>query len=343
MNRSLMVSVIIPCYNVENYISKCLESVLVQSYSHLEIICVNDGSDDDTPAILNKTALTDSRVIIINQINAGLSAARNTGLMMAKGEFIMFLDADDWLERDAVQAALEIEDTDLLCFSYTRVFINKGIRRHLNLSGNYAAAVIQRRIVGLFGDELQDPSQADSLVTAWGKLYRTEIIVKNNLRFTDTRIIGTEDALFNIQYLDFAKRVKIIDVPLYNYQKTNNVSLTSSYKPLLFNQWKVLYSKIEDIISCKNSDFVQALQNRICLSVIGLGLNECSAPHSNSLKRENLEIVLNDPLYINAFKSLEMHYFPLHWKLFFLLAKKRNATGILFLVKIINNIINRKN
>lgn len=342
MDRTSLVSVIIPCYNVEKYISKSLESVLLQTYTHLEIICINDGSTDETLCFLKKIAAKDSRVLITDQNNGGLSAARNRGISEASGDFIMFLDADDWLERDAVQLALEIEDADLLCFSYNRIFQNKSVPRTLNLNGKFTGTFIQRRIVGLLEEELRDPSQADSIVTAWGKLYRTEIITKNNVRFTDTKMIGTEDALFNIQYLEFAQKVKVIDIPLYNYRKINYDSLTKTYKPELFYQWKVMYSMVQEIIKCKTSDFGRALENRISLSIIGLGLNVVIAPHSNLLKRKNLKIILNDSLYIKAFKNLEMKFLPLHWKLFFLLAKYRNARGLLLFLQIINKLINRK-
>lgn len=337
------LSIIIPCYNVENYIMQCLESVIKQTYHDLEIICINDGSTDKTLEFLKSFKEKNSSLSIITQSNAGISAARNTGILKAKGTFIMFLDADDWIENTAVQTLMEKSDADLICCSYNRIFKNIKAVRKLHLNGNYDAAFIQRRMVGLLDEELKDPSQADSLVTAWGKLYRRAIILKNEVKFTDTKLIGTEDALFNIQYLEFANRVEVVDQPLYNYQKANNVSLTKTYKPHLFTQWKLLYSNIEETIKGKNEDFHKALKNRICLSIIGLGLNESISPNSTLLKIRRLKIILEDPLYKDAFAVLELNYFPLHWKIFFLLAKRKKPLLLLMMLNMINKLINRKN
>src|SRR3989339_194775 len=101
-----MISVIIPCYNVENYIEQCLESIINQSYKDIQIICVDDGSADNTPDILSKYSAKDVRIQIITQHNHGISAARNTGLQIASGDYIAFVDGDDWLETDAFEHVL---------------------------------------------------------------------------------------------------------------------------------------------------------------------------------------------------------------------------------------------
>lgn len=338
-----IISIIIPCYNVENYIEQCLSSIITQTYIHLEIICVNDGSTDETHNWLEKFAAKDGRIIVVNQQNGGLSTARNIGIQKSTGTYLMFLDSDDWLEPDTIEKALEDSGEDLICFSYNRIFQHKTIPRDLNLSGIQEASFIQRRIVGLLGEELKDPSQADSLVTAWGKLYKAEFIKHNQISFTDTKIIGTEDALFNVEFLEFARSVKVLNLPLYNYRKSNFHSLTNSYKPQLFEQWKLLYSMINEIIKGKGPDFTSAFQNRICLGLIGLGLNECSAPHSLNLKRRHLYVILQDECYISAFNHLEMQYFPFHWKMFFYFAKKKYASPLLLMLLFMNRIINRKN
>lgn len=340
----MKLSIIIPCYHVEDFVQKCTESILVQKGFDFEIILVNDGSKDNTFQVLEHLARTDSRIKVINQKNQGLSGARNTGIEQAKGEYLMFVDADDWLEPNAFEVISQhFNHEDLFCFSYHRVFENKSIPRDLKLNGSYKSDFIQRRIVGLLGEELSDPSQADSLVTAWGKIYKTEIIKNNRIAFVDTKIIGTEDALFNIQYLAHADQVYVLNVPLYNYQKSNYHSLTKLYKTYLFQQWKTLYQKINETISQKNVDFQKALNNRIALSIIGLGLNETYSDLPFYAKVKKISIVLHDPLYIRAYQNLDMKYFPLHWRLFFSLAKSKNAFGVLSLSYIMNLLINRPN
>ena len=120
-------SVLIPVYNVENYLRVCLDSLLSQSFTDWEAICVNDGSSDGSAAILKDYASKDSRFSVITQANGGLSAARNTGLDAAKGDFILFLDSDDWLEPNALKILSEnLQEEDLLCFNGRRFFEESG-------------------------------------------------------------------------------------------------------------------------------------------------------------------------------------------------------------------------
>ena len=339
---TLKISIIVPCYNAEKLIQKCVESILVQKGFDFEVILVNDGATDKTLEILENLAQTDERIKVINQENKGLSGARNSGIEQAQGKYIMFVDADDGLEPNAFdEISKNFNNEDLFCFSYNRVFDHKITPRDLKIEGIFDANFIQRRMVGLIGKELSDPSQADSLVTAWGKIYKTEIIKNHKIQFTDTKLIGTEDALFNIQYLEYAEKVKILNLPLYNYLKITEDSLTKLYKPYLFQQWKTLYQKISEIITNKEDEFKVAFGNRIALSLIGLGINETYSNLPFSAKIKKIAIVLHDDLYIKAYQNLEMKYFPMHWKLFFYLAKSKNALGVLSLSYIMNFLIKK--
>ena len=308
-----------------------------------EMIMINDGSKDNTQQILENLAEKDFRIKVINQQNQGLSGARNTGIENATGEYIMFVDADDTLEPEALKTIADFfQEEDLFYFYYNRVFGTKKLPRKFNLQGKFPARFIQRRIVGLIDAELSDPSQTDALVTAWGKIYKTEIIRKNQIQFTDTKEIGTEDALFNIQYLEHALTTQVLDMPLYNYVKVNADSLTKLHKPNLFGQWKNLYAKISEIIMAKDAEFKKALNNRIALSIIGLALNETFSEKPFSLKRQKISEILHADIYQKAYQNLEMKYFPLHWKVFFYPAKYKYATWVLLLASGINFLINRK-
>ena len=123
----MLFSIIIPVYNVENYLRDCLDSVLGQSFSDWEAVCVNDGSTDHSVSILEEYASRDNRITVISQPNGGLSAARNTGLNAAKGDYVIFLDSDDWLEADALKTLSEnLSGEDLLCFNGRRYFEDSG-------------------------------------------------------------------------------------------------------------------------------------------------------------------------------------------------------------------------
>lgn len=342
MSNHPKVSIIVACFNVENYIEQCVTSLTNQSYKNIEIILVNDESTDATYQKLIAFKQKDDRIIIINQKNKGLSQVRNEGIKLASGTFIMFVDGDDWLDLDCLQIIVEKNLTsDVVCFSYYRAYENSVKRRFLNLNGLYNTEQIQRRIVGLTGKELSDPSQADSLVTACIKLYKTNIIKTNNIVFIDTKDIGTEDALFNINVMAYANSVYIIDEPLYFYRRYNTNSLTSTYKPRLFVQWKNLYAMIFELIKNKEKSFYKAYQNRICLSTIGLGLNETNSKNSLVIKYKNLKHILNDKLYVDSFTNFDLSELPLHWKLFFFFAKHKVILPLILMLEVIKKIISR--
>lgn len=337
------ISIVIPCYNVALYVQQCIHSVVKQTYSNIEIIVVNDGSTDNTLAILKEFEKNDQRIILVNQQNQGLSAARNTGIALATGKYITFVDSDDWLALNYLEELVKpLNQFDLSICSYNKVFKNSIVKRLLNLSGAFSTQQIQRRMVGLLGSELKDPSAADSLVTVWGKLYKTSQL-KHKISFVSTKLIGTEDLLFNLKYLDNVKEVFVIDKPLYFYRKYNDISLTNTYKKDLFEKWLVLFMNVEAHIQHKPSEFYDAFYNRICLSIIGLGLNEVKNPDGFIAQMKNIKKYLNHPLYKNAFTQLKFKHFPWHWKLFFKSAQVQSSFIVLVLLKCVSTIIAKNN
>lgn len=337
------ISVIIPCYNVEEFVGKCLQSVLKQTYHNIEIICINDGSTDDTFRVLQQYGQKDLRIRVFDQSNVGLSATRNRGVDLASGKWIMFVDSDDWLDNKCIEET-QTDDYDLVCFSYNRIFKNRNEPRKLNLNGVYAAGDILKRITGLTGSELTDPTQANSLVTACAKIYRTSIIKDHKIVFYNTKEIGTEDALFNMHYLNACKgNVMIIDRPYYNYLRYNAASLTSTYKPDLFSQWTTLHKMMYDIIKSKTSDFHEAYYNRIALSIVGLGLNEIENPKGVASQVKHIKEILNDPLYRKSFMQLKFQFFPLPWKVLFVMAKLRLSVGVYLMIKVMSVLWKSKN
>ncbi len=341
------VSVIIPAYNVEKYVQKCVESVMNQTYKNLEILCVNDGSTDETFKILSSLACCDSRINLINQQNQGLSGARNTGLENCSGEYVMFLDGDDWIDNNAVEKSVEQikeENAQLVMWNYIREFPGTSVPKnifaeHKLVFENESMTHLHRRMAGLMSKELADPSNADSAVTAWGKLYTAQCL--ENCRFTDTKLIGTEDALFSLQALCNVKKAVFIGEYFNHYRKDNLSSLTRKYKPSLFWQWQTLYDKMAQVIKENSLPFEDVLDNRIALSIIGLGLNELINTTSFFEKSKKIKEIISSPRYKRAYKNLPLKYFPIHWKVFFAFCKASNGIGVLILLKCIDKIISR--
>ena len=340
-----LISIIVPVYNAERYLEKCLHSLLMQTYKKIEVIVINDGSTDGSFKILEKYLVMDSRVKIYNQKNLGLSAARNRGLKEANGKYILFVDSDDWIEDNTCELAYEEmvkNHVDVVFWSYKREYTN--VSKTTLLFGNERIAwnssnisELYRRLIGLTGRELSEPQKIDSLITVWGKLYRKESI--GEVRFVDTKIIGTEDALFNIQVFSNIHSAVYIPETLSHYRKDNLNSLTHKYKKKLVSQWAELYRQIKNHLEQINAseEYYCALSNRISLGLIGLGLNLAEDDSMSFVeKRRELKCVLEKEQYCSSLSSISLECFPIKWKIFFWCAKYKKVSSLCILLTIMN-------
>lgn len=221
-NSKHLVTVIIPVYNVEQYLEKCLESIINQTYKKLQIILVNDGSTDHSYQICLEYQKKDERIEVINKENGGLSSARNAGLNHAKGEYCYFVDSDDYVKETLIEDAvkeMEAAQADLVVFGYQKIFEND----------NEPEEFVPDNTV----DILEDITDRMDYFTdvyctyeigyeVWNKLYRTEIICQNQLRFEKNKEIFAEDICFNAYYLMHVKNVVRIDKILHYYLIRDN-------------------------------------------------------------------------------------------------------------------------
>lgn len=343
---SAKVSIIVPAYNVENYLATCLDSLIRQTYSKVEIVIINDGSTDNTHSIIRTYASKYQNIIVINQNNQGLSEARNAGIMKASGEYICFVDSDDWIANNTIQKAFEFLDkkTDVVLWGYIKEFpgfsMCQPLCREVERYSKQNILSLLQRIVGPVDYQLKHPELVDSYITAWGKLYKASIIKEHEIKFVSTKEIGTEDLLFNVQYFFWVKNAIILPDCLNHYRKNNSTSLTSNYKPQLFSQWKSLQNFVYQNIK-GNALLEEAFYNRIACTMIGLGLNEASAKFSYKQHKENILEILNDSCYKTAFRRLKYSRLPIYWKIFFLACRYRLFFLYWFLIHVIVRIIHR--
>lgn len=212
-----LVSVIIPVYNVEKYLPKCLDSIVNQTYNNLQIILVNDGTKDNSLEICQEYQNRDCRIQIINKENGGLSSARNKGLEYAEGKYCLFIDSDDYVELDLIENAvgrMEEENADLVVFGFDRFC--EGIE-------DIETFRVQNEI-----DEINNPKNrlhfiADTYYQykiayeVWNKIYRLDIIKKYDIWYEDNHIIFAEDICFNSYYMMYVNKVVKMDKVLYHY------------------------------------------------------------------------------------------------------------------------------
>ena len=215
------ISVIVPVYNAEKNIQRCAESVLAQDMEDLELILVDDGSRDGSPALLDSLAAADRRVRVIHKPNGGVSSARNRGLAEARGEYVQFADADDRLPMDSCKLLLrEAESTgaDMVIADFYRV-VDESVSRKGSIE---KGCLLSRRE---YADEMLR-SPADLYYGAlWNKLYRRSIIEEHGVRM-DENISFSEDMIFNLEYLLHVKSVAVTKAPVY-YYVMNRGSLVS--------------------------------------------------------------------------------------------------------------------
>ena len=336
------ISIILPVYNVQEYLKQSLDSLVQQTFSDIEIICVNDGSTDDSLSILKAYEKKDSRIKLINQSNLGVAEARNNAIKISKGKYLMFTDGDDWLEINACETLLEIMEKhkpDVVMYSYYREYEEKTLKKHifddeLIIFNEQQCNELHRRHSGIIGIELKSPESADALCSLSTKLFKSSIIKQNNIKYIDNKIIGTYgDGLFNLFYYEHVKKAVYINRYLYHYRKTNVNSIVTAYKPMLPNLWNNMFDIIENYIDQKSlgAKFSEGLSNRIALSSMVLGLNVLSSDKKMLDKYKEVSAIINSPRYIDAVANLKINIMPIHWKLFYASAKHK-ITIVVFLL-----------
>ncbi|MDR1983104.1 MAG: glycosyltransferase [Holosporaceae bacterium] len=203
------VSVIVPIYNVEKFLSRCLESIINQTLENLEIICVDDGSTDNSNNILKELAAKDNRIVVINQENKGVGAARNSAMDIAKGEYIGFVDSDDWIDLNYFEKLYEAAkkyDASMACCGIIRKYPSSRIRKKMNIVDEklYTSAISRYRI-----------TETPRKCYVYNKIYRRSEIEQHRIRFPEG--VYFEDIAFMIRALYFLPTLVTVPETVYYY------------------------------------------------------------------------------------------------------------------------------
>lgn len=226
----MLISVIVPVYNADKFLNKSIESVINQSYKGIELILVNDGSTDSSEMICKKYALDDNRIKVISQKNSGPAAARNSGIRHATGDFIFFLDADDFIEKNTIEILVSTYNqykTDLVMSNFSKLENNGEIIKQ-SVTFRPDDEPFEHRIKELSKADivpyvrhfLKHPS--NHLISyCWARLYKLSVIRKNNI-FSNEDMRLFEDFVFNLEYLKHTNEVVFVNENLYTYTMHNN-------------------------------------------------------------------------------------------------------------------------
>ena len=210
----MLVSIIVPVYNAERYLHRCIDSVLAQTYTNFELLLINDGSKDNSGEICDEYAANDSRIHVFHKENGGASAARNYGLDKATGKYICFIDSDDWVDKDYIESLLPADDEDMVICSF--MYDTKEI---FHLFGVVRGKQDIGKDLHLFVDHM-------AVCSPCCKMMRRDIIVQNNMRF-DVNVSAGEDMLFVCDYFSAGlDKIRTISQPLYHYYVADSGSLS---------------------------------------------------------------------------------------------------------------------
>lgn len=336
------VSIIVPVYNAEKYLEKCVLSILNQTYPYLEIIAINDGSTDSTLTILEKFAKSDNRLKILTITNNGVSNARNVGIEASSGEYIMFIDSDDYIDEKAVEKTLKEAiktQSDIVLFSWNKLkegtlSKEKAIEAYSDKIKKKGIDWLKARCIGPTGEELTEPTKTDLFNTPWAKLYRSYLIKDNCIKYKNRNSVGMEDVLFNIEVYQQAKKVTYLSDYSYNYRLDSDVSLS---KIDVKNLHRKLNNLNDEVLKLNlTTKQYEALENRRALNFINISLAITSSYREKSwrTKLKELKKVLKDGATRNALNKLNTTYMPIYWRVFFFMSKKGQATLVYLIISI---------
>lgn len=331
------VSVIVPVYNVERYIKECLDSLISQSYKNIEIILIDDGSIDNSGQICDVYASKYNNLKVIHKDNEGLGFARNTGLKNASGDFIMFMDSDDYLDSDLIEVLVdEIK-------SFGADVCKSGFRRITNKKDVISETCYQDeffdnkesvkfnflpRIIG------SSPNKKDSFEpSCCASLYRAKIFTENKIRFFSERQFISEDLIFNLDYLLFSYKVRVISKIGYNYRINLN-SLTKSYRKDRFEKCKYFHQYLKKwLISKQFSDSEILRLDRMFFIYLKMCISQEKYNKLTS-SYKNVKNICSDSLVKLIINNYPVNKLGIKQRLFILFIKNRFVIFLLLVARL---------
>ena len=321
------ISVIIPIYKVEEYLPKCIESIINQKYKNLEIILVDDGSPDNCPKICDEYAKKDSRIKVIHKENEGLIEARKSGVRESTGEYIAFVDGDDYISPkmySMVADAIEEFSPDMVMTEFFWSLEHKDIPCERTLFNDYYNR-----------DEIEDeiiPSMLFSgkfyqfgiFPNCWTKIVKRELLI-NNIMGVDSRVRMGEDASFTYGCILDSESIAVVKEPLYYYRVIDS-SMSKAYDSSLYSIWNIAYESILKKAESSNIDLSYQLRYYLLYMMNILVRNEANRSNSKR-KSKTLEAIktLFNPTYIEEIKKIDLSLLPIHTKVLCKIIQHKSA------------------
>lgn len=297
-----LVTVVLPIYNVEKYLNRCIESVVNQTYKNIEIILVDDGSVDSCPAICDEWAKKDSRIKVIHKQNQGLGMARNTGIENADGEYICFFDSDDFIEPETIEKTYRCakeENADIVNFGTNFCDENGKVKdSFISPAGN--AVYEGKDVLGFFLPEFIAPDPHGSGIKLFYMspcmlLYSMKLIKQSSWRFVSEREIISEDVYSLLSLFKYVGKVAVVSEAFYNYCN-NGSSLSRSYRPDRFEKLGRFYNEAKAL--CEklgyDNEIIHRVSKPFLAFVIAAMKQESVASSDKKINLARIKTLIND-------------------------------------------------
>lgn len=327
--HNVLVSIIIPVYNVEQYIRTCMDSVICQTYTNLEILLIDDGSTDNSLMICREYEKYDTRIRVYHKSNEGLGLTRNYGLTRVKGKYVTFLDSDDYLGSDAVYDMVDVaekEKADLVIAGFKKVTNEKKVlytEKYKNeiFIGEQVKNDLLPRMIG------SKPEKKDSIFRmACGKLYLVSRIIENHIEFLSERTVMSEDLAFQIELLPMLEKAVVISEEIYYYRQ-NPSSITARYEQSRFDRSVRMYQYVLDKIKEKGLPIDSELRAQKMLFVHLFGALRQEDPLASGKKRseciKSISNILQNEVLQNIVISYPVNKLDTKQKIFIFLVRHR--------------------
>lgn len=294
-----LISVIVPIYNVELYLERCIISIITQTIHDIEIILIDDGSTDKSSVIADRYALKDDRILVVHKPNGGLSDTRNTGIKLAKGEYLSFIDSDDWIESTMLESMYEkacLYNADIVVCGVCTEFVNENrIAEYKSIDRLY----VENDNIGELFWKLSKKNISNYM---WNKIYKSSLLSNNSLCVEN--LVPMEDLFFNLKAFKCAKSIYVSSGLFYHYMRRDSFTLLSSYYSRLgcvydkmINSWNMFF----DYFNLKGRLYDEYILRLRSLRGLAITLNiyKQNSPYLND--KQNRLLIINKEIYGGEF------------------------------------------
>ena len=336
-----LISVIVPVYNVEKYLDKCVTSVIGQTYSNLEIILVADGTPDRSGVMCDEYAAKDPRIKVVHKENGGLGSARNAGLDAATGDYVVFIDSDDWVDKDHVQTLyerLKEKSADICYCGCTRHYSTgeETTYRNVLIPDVYEADEVRDNILlMMIGTPLEDRVDVRVQQSVCMSIYDLNIIQTNQIRFVSERMIIAEDLFFNVDYLMHVKRACSTGAYSY-YYLLNTQSISQKYDERRYQRTVGFYHYLMGKMDATGLDkalYELRVKRSFLVKVRVLFKQILSSDMSKKEKRAAIEKIVNDETVVEVIKDFPVEKCVFDTRIILEQVKEKRIGRLILLLK----------